>query len=91
MKDKSAQIYVAGHRGMVGTALVRQIQYHGYTNITTRTSKELDLRRHADSSKPDETPRKLLDSSIIRELGWAPSTPLKTELINAYRHYLANL
>ncbi len=42
--EKSAKIYVAGHRGMVGSALVRRLQSEGYQNIVTRTSKELDLR-----------------------------------------------
>ena len=45
MMDKNAKIYVAGHRGMVGSAIVRQLQSRGYTNIVVRTSKELDLRR----------------------------------------------
>jgi GDP-L-fucose synthase len=40
----SDKIYVAGHRGMVGSALVRRLQKEGYTNIITRTSAELDLR-----------------------------------------------
>ena len=43
MMDKNAKIYVAGHRGMVGSALVRKLQSEGYTNIITRTSGELDL------------------------------------------------
>lgn len=38
------KIYVAGHRGMVGSAIVRKLQKEGYNNIITRTSKELDLR-----------------------------------------------
>ena len=38
------KIYVAGHRGMVGSAIVRKLQNEGYKNIITRTSKELDLR-----------------------------------------------
>ncbi len=42
--EKSAKIYVAGHRGMVGSAIVRNLQSKGYTNIVYRTSKELDLR-----------------------------------------------
>lgn len=42
--DKTAKIYVAGHKGMVGSAIVRKLQGEGYTNIITRTSKELDLR-----------------------------------------------
>ncbi|MBC6988799.1 GDP-L-fucose synthase family protein [Hymenobacter sp. BT491] len=43
----SAKIYVAGHRGMVGSALLRRLQAGGYTNIITRTSDELDLRNQA--------------------------------------------
>ena len=39
-KDK---IYVAGHTGMVGSAIVRELRKQGYTNIITRTHKELDL------------------------------------------------
>ena len=39
------KIYVAGHRGMVGSAIVRELQRQGYTNIVTRTHKELDLTR----------------------------------------------
>lgn len=45
MMDKSAKIYVAGHRGMVGSAIVRQLEKEGYHNLILRTSKELDLRR----------------------------------------------
>jgi GDP-L-fucose synthase len=41
--DKHAKIYVAGHRGLVGSALMRQLQAQGYTNIVTRTHAELDL------------------------------------------------
>ena len=42
--EKTAKIYIAGHRGMVGSALVRRLQQDGYTNIVTHTSAELDLR-----------------------------------------------
>jgi GDP-L-fucose synthase len=42
--NKEAKIYVAGHRGMVGSAIVRNLNQNGFTNIITRTSKELDLR-----------------------------------------------
>jgi len=41
--DKSARIFVAGHRGMVGSALVRRLQTDGFGNILTRTHRELDL------------------------------------------------
>ena len=45
MMEKDAKIYVAGHRGMVGSAIVRELQRQGYTHIITRTHKELDLTR----------------------------------------------
>lgn len=41
--DKHAKIYVAGHRGMVGSAIVRRLQSAGYTNVLTRPHAELDL------------------------------------------------
>lgn len=43
--EKKAKIYVAGHRGMVGSAIVRELLKQGYENIVTRTHKELDLCR----------------------------------------------
>ena len=43
MMEKNAKIYVAGHRGMVGSAIVRELKRQGYTNIITRTHRELDL------------------------------------------------
>jgi GDP-L-fucose synthase len=42
--DKSSKIYVAGHRGMVGSAIVRKLNDEGFLNIIVRTSNELDLR-----------------------------------------------
>jgi len=54
-----AKIYVAGHHGLVGRALIRKLKSEGYTNILTRTSKELDLRVQDDvkvffeEQKPD--------------------------------------
>ena len=42
--NKTARIYVAGHRGMVGSAIVRKLNEEGYHNIITRTSAEVDLR-----------------------------------------------
>ncbi len=41
--DKKAKIYIAGHRGLVGSAIVRNLTKNGYTNLIYRTSKELDL------------------------------------------------
>jgi GDP-L-fucose synthase len=57
--EKNAKIYVAGHRGMVGSAILRKLQAEGYTNLLFRNSQELDLRNQqavADffaSEKPD--------------------------------------
>jgi GDP-L-fucose synthase len=45
--DKNAKIFVAGHRGLVGSALVRVLRTRGYTNLVTRTRQELDLRDQA--------------------------------------------
>ena len=46
--DKKAKIYIAGHRGLVGSALERKLRQEGFTNLLLRTSKELDLRRQQD-------------------------------------------
>ena len=45
--DKNAGIYVAGHRGLVGSAIVRRLEAEGYGNLILRTSSELDLRDQA--------------------------------------------
>ncbi|WP_148908818.1 GDP-L-fucose synthase [Sphingobacterium allocomposti] len=46
--EKEAKIFVAGHRGMVGSAIVRSLEKAGYTHLVKRTSAELDLRNQAD-------------------------------------------
>lgn len=46
--NRTSKIYIAGHRGLVGSALLRKLQQEGYTNLLTKTSKELDLRHQAD-------------------------------------------
>jgi GDP-L-fucose synthase len=48
MINKSAKIYIAGHRGMVGSAILRALQAQGYSNFVLRTSSELDLRNQKD-------------------------------------------
>ena len=49
--EKDAKIYVAGHRGMVGSAIVRELKKQGYDNIITRTHAELDLCRQVEVEK----------------------------------------
>ncbi len=57
--NKTDKIYIAGHRGMVGSALLSRLEADGYTNLVYRTSQELDLRRQKDvedffeKEKPD--------------------------------------
>jgi GDP-L-fucose synthase len=46
--QKDSKIYVAGHRGMVGSAILRALKAEGYTNFILRTSKELDLRNQVE-------------------------------------------
>lgn len=46
--NKSSKIYVAGHKGLVGSAIMRKLQADGYTNITIRAKNELDLTRQND-------------------------------------------
>ena len=58
--DLNQKIYVAGHRGMVGSAILRNLQEKGYTNIVTRTHAELDLTNQSavkiffEQEKPDQ-------------------------------------
>jgi len=58
--DLSSKIYVAGHRGMVGSAIVRNLEVKGFTNIVTRSHAELDLTNQAavkdffEAEKPDQ-------------------------------------
>lgn len=57
--ERNAKIFVAGHRGLVGSALVRRLQAGGYTNLVMRTSAELDLtdqaavRRFYEQERPE--------------------------------------
>lgn len=59
MMDKKSKIYVAGHRGMVGSAIIRKLETDGYQNIVCKTSAELDLTDQAQTNsffeeeKPD--------------------------------------
>jgi GDP-L-fucose synthase len=65
MVAKDSKIYVAGHRGMVGSSIVRQLQQQGYTNIVYRTSQELDLRNQAgvQSFFSSEMPDVVIDAA----------------------------
>ena len=57
--EKGAKIYIAGHRGMVGSAIIRKLESEGYSNLVFKTSAELDLTNQAavtdffENEKPD--------------------------------------
>ncbi len=57
MMEKNAKIYVAGHCGMVGSAIVRECLRQGYTNLITRTHEELDLCRQDETERFFEAER----------------------------------
>ncbi len=49
--DKNAQIYIAGHKGLVGSAILRELQKEGYINIITKSHSELDLKSQTETEK----------------------------------------
>jgi GDP-L-fucose synthase len=63
--NKEDRIYVAGHRGMVGSACIRLLQKSGYENLITRTSQELDLRDQTavQSFIQNERPQVIIDAA----------------------------
>lgn len=65
--EKNSKIYVAGHRGMVGSAIVRELERQGYTNIVTRTHAELDLCRQTDVERffEIEKPEYVVDAAAL--------------------------
>ena len=65
MLSKSAKIYIAGHRGMVGSACWRALTSAGYTNLIGKTSKELDLRnqKEVDDLIKAEKPDAIIDAA----------------------------
>ena len=65
--QKNSKIYVAGHRGMVGSAIVRELERQGYTNIITKTHAELDLCRQADIEHffKEEMPEYVIDAAAL--------------------------
>jgi GDP-L-fucose synthase len=62
---KNKKIYVAGHRGMVGSAIVRKLEKEGCTNLILRTFKELDLTRQEQVEKffNEEKPEVVIDAA----------------------------
>jgi len=73
MISKSSKIYVAGHRGMVGSATVRKLQKEGFNNLIFKTSKELDLRNQGlvDRFIAEQQPEIIIDAAAIVGGIWA--------------------
>ena len=65
MLSKNAKIYIAGHRGMVGSACWRAMDSAGYSNLLGKTSKELDLRdqREVNDFIQKERPEVIIDAA----------------------------
>ena len=65
MINKSDKIYIAGHRGMVGSACWRALEAEGYTNLIGKTSKELDLRdqKAVEEFIKSEKPAAIIDAA----------------------------
>ena len=65
MMPKNLKIYIAGHRGMVGSACWRLLESKGFTNIIGKTSKELDLRDQlqVESFIREENPDIIIDAA----------------------------
>ncbi len=128
--EQRAKIYIAGHAGLVGFAIVRELKRQGYKNLCVASHAHLDLWSQAqtetfferekpdyvfmatmvgglvindkhivgyegkianDLSKPDGTPRKLVDSSKIFGMGWKPETSFEEGIRITYRDFLENI
>ena len=73
MISKNSKIYVAGHKGMVGSAIVRKLKKEGFNNLIFRSSKELDLRNQSlvDHFIVEENPELIIDAAAIVGGIWA--------------------
>ena len=79
--DRNAAVYVAGHRGLVGSGLVRRLEAEGFTRVLYATRQEVDLR--------DQTavPRKLPDVSRLHGLAWRHRIALPAGLASTYQWF----
>jgi GDP-L-fucose synthase len=84
--DKESRIYVAGHTGLVGSALMRRLKSEGYVNLITATSKELDLR---DQSKVEKFFKKYKPEYVF--LAAAKVGGIKANLDNPAQFFYDNI
>lgn len=90
--DKSSRIYIAGHRGMVGSALVRRLRKEGFGNLIVRTPEELDLTRQADTERffLNEKPEYVF-LAAARVGGIMANKTYRAEFIHANLHIQGNV
>ena len=85
--DKNTKIYVAGHRGLVGSAIWNNLQGRGYTNLVGRSHKELDLldgaavKQFFDEEQPDAVVLALRMSVVL----WQTCSTVPTLFIRIFR------
>jgi len=76
--DKNSKIFIAGHKGLVGSALMRKLASQGFSNIVTKTRDQLDLRNQNDvfkffkKEKPDYV---FLSAAKVGGIGWNKNCP----------------
>lgn len=76
--NKNDKIFVAGHRGLVGSALIRKLKQNGFTNLITKTKDDLDLRNQIDvkyffdKEQPDYV---FLSAAKVGGIGWNKNCP----------------
>ena len=78
MLEQSAKIFVAGHRGLVGSAIWNNLKQRGYTNLTGRTHQELDL---LDPMHPRTKEEMFFTSELPEDM---------TRLLERWRTYISN-
>lgn len=86
--DKNAKIYVAGHHGLVGSAIWKNLQEKGYTNLVGRTHKELDLLDGAAVKQffDEEMPEYVFWLPLLSEGSWPIVSTVRTLSIRTYRY-----
>ena len=78
--NREAKIYVAGHRGLVGAAVVRALQQQGYANLVMRTHREVDLTEQAAVRGFFEQERPQAVIMAAARVGGIPQATRPTEL-----------
>lgn len=83
--EKEAKIYVAGHTGMVGSAIIRELNRQGYNNLIFRTHSELDLTRQADVEdffKKEKPEYVFVAAALVGGIGANSAHPVEFGLVN---------